>query len=501
MSSLGDASTLIPVLATDSASFLAINLIYCRLLRYDGDLKVTGDLAERWEVLEGGKIFRFTLNPKGRWHDGKPVTADDVIFTVQTLLDPKTPTPYKSRYEKIRSLRKTGTYSLEVYYREPFAPALESWTELYLIPQHLLEGQEILLSPLNRKPVGCGPYRFERWEANKEIVLSRNPDYYREGPYIGRVRIRIIPDQSTMFLELKNRNLDQSGLTPQQFVFQTGSAEFNQHFAKYRYSDFVYTYLGFNLADPLFSDRRVRRALAHAVDHKAIISGVLFGLGTTATGPFHPETWYYNKEVSQPEYNPDLANRLLDQAGWRERDPSGIRVKNGQPFEFTVLTNQGNNQRRQVAEILAEGFRKIGVRMEIRILEWSTFLNEFIDKRKFQAVILGWSLGLDPDQYDIWHSSRTGPKEFNFVGYRNPEVDRLLEEGRRTFSQEERARIYKRIHSLIAEDQPYIFLYIPDSLVAVHRRAQGIVLKPAGISYNFEQWWIRPDMMGMHLTP
>lgn len=488
-------------MATDSASFLAISLLFCRLLRYDGDLQITGDLAERWEILEDGKLFRFTLNPRARWHDGKPVTPEDLIFTVRTLLDPKTPTPYKSRYEKIASLKKTGPYTLEVRYKEPFAPALESWTELYLIPEHILKGQDLLTSPFNRQPIGCGPYRFSRWDPNKEIVLKRNPEYYREGPYIEEVRIRIIPDQATMFLELKNMNLDQSALTPQQFAFQTKSSEFEKRFSKYRYTDFVYTYLGFNLSDPLFQDVRVRRALAHAVDTRAIIDGVLFSLGTTATGPFHPKTWYYNSSVSPPEFNLDRANALLDEAGWVKRNAEGIRMKGDRPFQFTVLTNQGNNQRRQVAEILVESFRKIGVKMEIRTLEWSTFINEFIDKRKFQAVILGWSLGLDPDQYDIWHSSRTGPKEFNFVGYRNPEVDRLLELGRRTFSQEERARIYHRIHELIAGDQPYIFLYIPDSLVAVHRRARGIVLKPAGISYNFEEWWIHPDELSMHLEP
>jgi len=169
-------------------------------------------------------------------------------------------------------------------------------------------------------------------------------------------------------------------------------------------------------------------------------------------------------------------------------------MKDGKEFRFVVLTNQGNQTRKQVGEILKEQFRKVGVEMELRILEWSTFLNEFVDKGRFDAVILGWSLGVDPDQYDIWHSSRTGPKEFNFIGYKNPEVDRLLEEGRTVFDQEKRKKIYFRFQEILSWEQPYIFLYVPDTLTAIHRKVKGIVLKPAGIGYNFEEWWIEEPL-------
>ncbi len=167
-------------------------------------------------------------------------------------------------------------------------------------------------------------------------------------------------------------------------------------------------------------------------------------------------------------------------------------MKDGRRFEFTVLTNAGNKGREQTAAIIQQDLAAVGIRMEIRTVEWAAFINEFVKKRKFDALILGWNITPDPDQYDIWHSSKTGPDELNHVGYANPEVDRLLEEGRRTFDIEGRKKAYFRIQEILAEEQPLVFLYYPDALPAVHKRIRGIVPAPAGISYNFIKWRYAP---------
>jgi peptide/nickel transport system substrate-binding protein len=181
---------------------------------------------------------------------------------------------------------------------------------------------------------------------------------------------------------------------------------------------------------------------------------------------------------------------LLAEAGWVDRDGDGWLDKEGRPFSFTAITNQGNPLRDRTAQIIQYRLKQIGIEMKIRTLEWTAFINDFIDKRRFEAIILGWTLGQDPDIYDIWHSSKTGGKELNFISYQNPEMDRLLVEGRRTFDRNERKKIYWRIQEILAEDQPYTFLYVPMALPVIHKRFKGIEPAPAGITYNFIRWWV-----------
>ncbi len=487
--SIGDASNLIPLLATDSSSHQIAGLVYNGLVRYDKDLKLEGELARSWEVSPDGLTITFHLRHGVRWHDGKPFTAADVMFTYQLIIDPKTPTAYAGDFQQVKEARVIDPYTFQVTYRQPFAPALSSWG-LAILPRHLLTGREITKSPLARHPVGTGPYKFSRWKTGEKIELVVNEDYFEGRPYIDRYRYRIIPDTATMFLELKAGNLDWMSLTPIQYDRQTSGKKFAGRFNKYRYLSFSYTYLGYNLKDPLFQDRRVRQAFSYAINKEEIIAGVLLGHGRVATGPYKPDTWFYHQPDTRYPYDPEKARELLRQAGWRDRDGDGLLDKDGKPFIFTVMTNQGNTLRAQTAEIIQRRLREIGIQMKIRIVEWSAFINEFIDKKKFTAVILGWTTGQDPDVYDIWHSSKTGPKELNFISFANPEVDRLLEQGRHTFDRAKRREYYRRFQEILAEEQPYTFLYVPESLPIIAARFHGIKPAPAGISYNFIKWYV-----------
>ena len=340
--------------------------------------------------------------------------------------------------------------------------------------------------PANRRPVGCGPYKFKEWKADEKVVLVANPDYIEGRPYINRYIFRVIPDNAVQFLELRNESIDTMGLTPDQFKAYD---VFFHRYNKFRYPSFSYTYFGFNLNRPLFQDRRVREAFAHALNKQEIIDGVLLGMGVPATGPFPPQLWANDPEVKDYDYDPDKARALLAESGWKDVNADGILVKDGKPFRFTVITNQGNKMREMSAVILQDHLAKIGIKMDIRIIEWSSFLHNFIDKGDFDATLLGWSTGIDPDQYIIWHSSQRGPGKYNFVGYDSPEVDRLLEEGRKEFDPAKRRGIYRRLHALINHDLPYIFLYYPDALPVVHKRFEGVELAPAGIGWNFIKWY------------
>jgi len=487
--SIGEPSNLLPVLASDSASSDINGLVYSGMVRYDKNFVLEGDLAESWDISADGRTITFHLRDGVTWHDGQPLTSADVLFTYQLYVDPNTPTSYAEAYRQVTSATAPDPLTFVVSYEKPYAPALASWG-VAILPKHLLNGVEITKSPLSRQPVGTGPYLFKEWKSGEKIVLEANPNYYEGRPYIKRVVYRVIPDQSTQFLELQSGGLDYMGLTPIQYSTQTDTIAFKRHFNKYRYLSFSYTYLGYNLERPLFQDRRVRQALTHAINKQEIIDGVLLGLGQPATGPYKPDTWVYQQDVKRYPFDPERARALLAEAGWSDSDGDGILDKDGTPFRFTIVTNQGNDLRAKTGEIIQRRFREIGVEVKLRVIEWASFLKEFINPGNFDATILGWSTGPEPDQYNIWHSSKTGPRELNFVKFKNQEVDEQLELGRRTFVQAERKQHYDRIQEILAEEQPYTFLYVGESLPAVAKRFRGIEPAPAGITHNFIRWYV-----------
>ncbi|GFO66777.1 peptide-binding protein [Geomonas limicola] len=493
--SIGEPNTLIPLLASDSASHEVAGLVYNGLVRYDKNLKLEGDLARSWEVSPDGLTITFHLRPGVKWHDGKEFTSRDVLYTYRVTVDPKTPTAYSEDFKQVKKAEALDTYTFQVSYDKPFAPALASWG-IAILPAHLLEGKDITKSPLARSPIGTGPYTFKEWIPGQKLALEANPAYWEGRPYLDRFVYRIIPDNSTMYMELKAGGIDTMGLSPVQYQRQTNTPEFLARFNKYRYPASAYTYLGYNLRLPLFKDRRVRQAISHAINKEEIIQGVLLGMGQIAHGPYKPGTWAYKPQVADPEYNPAKAQQLLKEAGF-VMGPDGILAKDGKPFSFTIMTNQGNDQRMKCAQIIQRRLKRVGIDVKIRVMEWASFLTNFIDKGKFEAVLLGWTIGQDPDLYDVWHSSKTEPKELNFIGFKNAEVDRLLIEGRGTFDQEQRKRCYWGIQDILAQEQPYTFLYVPDALPAVASRFQGIEPAPAGIMYNLIKWYV-PEAEQQH---
>ena len=496
-SSIGDASYLNPILASDSASSAINGMVFNGLVKYGPQIELVGDLAEKWEVSKDGLTILFTLRKNVLWHDGQPFTAEDVQYTFERLLDPEVKTPYSSNYEKVKSFEVLDPYKIKVTYVEPFVPALESWG-MGIVPKHIFKGakgSQFNEHPANKKPVGTGPYIFKEWRTDEKVVLRANPNYFEGKPHINRYIFRIIPDNSVEFLELRNKSIDTMVLTPDQYQ---AYPEFFEGYKKYRFPRAAYTYIGFNLKHPLFKEKKVREALAHAINKKEMVEGVLLGMGISATGPFLPSSWAYDPNVKDFEYDPNLAKQILEELGWKDTTGDGLLDKNGSKFEFTLMTNQGNKMRALTAEILQDQLKKVGIKMNIRIIEWSTFIKNFIDKRNFEAIILGWSLSPDPDIYNIWHSSQKKDGQYNFVSYENLEVDHLLEEGRRTFDLNRRKEIYQKIHKIVQADIPYIFLYYPEFLPVVHERFVGpevVPLSSFGFGWNFDKWYVPKNLV------
>jgi peptide/nickel transport system substrate-binding protein len=493
--SIGDITGLIPNITTDAASHAIGALIYDGLVQTDKDLNWVSSMAESWQFSKDCLTLTFKLRKNVKWHDGKPFTAEDVHFTYKAMMNPKTPTAYRDDFELVRDVQVLDPYTVRVIYSQPYAKAVGSWGTA-MLPKHLLakyvEEGKLREAPQNMQPVGTGPYRFQEWKSGEKVVVVANKDYYVEGrPYLGRIVYRIIPSQATIFLELKAKGVDMADLTAIQYARQTEYPAFKQDYNKFHYPGGGYTYFGFNLKDPRFADRRVRQAFAHAINKPDLIEGVVMGLAREATGPLRPGTWPYTDKVKRYPYDPAKAKSLLAAAGWSDRNGDGIlRNKDGQPFSFTIRTNQGNEERKKVAELIQQRLKEIGIQTDIQTIEWAAFLKEYIKQKRFEAIILGWGTGIDPDQYPIWHSSQMGPDQLNQISFSNAEVDALLEKGRTSCHQQERVATYRRIQEILAEEQPVVFLYFKDALPVVSSRVRGIKPEAAGIGYNFIDWFV-----------
>lgn len=488
LASIGEPSNLIPILAADSASHEVAGFLYTSLIKYDKDYNIVPLAAKSYEVLEDGRLFRFELREDVYWQDGVQLTADDVYFTYKLTIDPKTPTPYAADCLLVKEFKQTGKFSFEVRYEKPYARAIITWM-MAILPKHILEHEDITKTAFARSPVGAGPFKLKEWKTGSRLVLEANENYFEGRPYLDSLIYRIIPDVTTIFLEAKAGKVDYLGLTTQQYLLQTKGREWDEVWNKYKYIANGYTYIGFNLKHPFFADRRVRQALSYASDRDTVIKGALLGLGEKTAGPYKPGTWVYNTALSPYPYDPQKALELFAQAGWT-RGKDGYLQKDGRRFSFTVLVNQGNKERETVLLILQEQWKKLGIDIKIRTVEWATFINEFVLKGQYDAVILAWNILEDPDICDVWHSSAIRQNGLNFVHFRNAEADMLLEKGRSTADRTERKAYYDRLQEILHEEQPYLFLYVPYALPMVQKRFQGVEPAISGITHNMEKWWL-----------
>jgi len=499
--SIGDASNLIPMVAGDASSHEIADQLYLSLLKYDANLNLVGQLAQSWQVAKDNRSITFHLRPNLKWSDGKPLSSADCLFTLKLIQDNHTQSPYKSDYARVTHAEAPNALTFIVHYKRPYSPALTSWGQLAILPKHIFENQDIMHTKLSRHPQATiGPYRLQQWSPQQSITLRRNPDYFDGPVWISEKVIRVIPDSATQFLELTAGHIDQMGLTPVQYQrLFLNNAKLQDNYQRYRYLSFGYTYLGFNLKRPLFSDRRVRQAIDYAINRQELVDGVLMGLGKVIATPYKPGTYWVNNKLKPRPFNPDKARQLLAQAGWHDSDGDGIIDRNGKPFHFTILTNNGNRQRADAATIIQQRLKGIGIAVKVQLVEWSAFIENFINKRKFDAVILGWSLSPEPDQYSIWHSSQTGARQFNFLSYHNDMVDTALIAATRTFDRAQRKRFYDQVQRELFNDVPVVFLFAPESTPAIHRRFIGIKPAPAGIGYNSEHWFV-PKAMQKYRT-
>ena len=488
----GEPSGLIAMMAGESSASAIASNIFNSLLKYDKNLELTGELAQSWDVSSDQKTITFHLKPNLKWADGQPLTSEDVLFTWKTVTDDKTRSPYGADYKLVKRAEAPDSNTFKVTYAQPYAPALDSWSGLHILPKHLLKDQDINNTPFSRNPVGSHYYQLDQWKKGQSLSLKRNPNATQGQAKIDHLVSRIIPDRAAQFLELMADNIDSMSLNSIQYarIFPS-RPDLTAKIAQYKELGNSYTYLGFNLKRKPFDDLRVRQAINYAIDKQEIIDGVLLGLGLPVASPYKPGTRWSNPKLQPYPYDPHKAIALLKEAGFEDHDHDGILDRNGQPLSFEILTNQ-NKEREMSAVLVQRRLKEIGIDVKIRVVEWATFISRFIKTGDFNVVLLGWGLGLEPDQFNIWHSSQQAPGQFNFIGYKNPKVDKLLEAGRLELNPDKRMKIYHDFSEILLEDSPVVYLFAGYGLPAIHKRVKGIddPAPPAGIGHNSYEWYI-----------
>lgn len=473
-----DPVILNPILSVDSASSEITDLVYNGLIKINPNLEVVPDLADTWIIKDKGLTYVFKLKKGVKWHDGYPFTAEDVKFTYDKIMDPATQTVRREMFAPFESFEVLDTYTLIAKLKEPYAPAILSFG-MGVIPKHIFEKLNINDNEYNNRPIGTGPYKFVEWKKGRYVRLISNPDYYEHKPKIDTIVFEIIPEEAVSLMKLESGDIDIASIQPQ----EVERIKKNKNINVFITDQLAYTYIAFNFKREKFRDVRIRRALTYLIDRQSLVDYILQGYGEVAYSPIPPVSWAHNPNVVKYEFAPEKGLELLAQAGYNQRNKDGQLInKQGEVFKFTIITNQGNDIRKQVAEYIQAQLRQYGIDMEIRLIEWSSFIKKYIEPRDFEAVLLGWSLGVDPDQFGIWHSTQQ-TRGFNFISYENKEVDRLLEEGRKETNIDKRKKIYYRFQELIAEDVPYIFLYYPKGITGINKRVK--VVKPSRFSLMY----------------
>lgn len=436
--------------------------------------------------VEHNPIIIFRLRPNVKFHDGHVFEAGDVRFTFEAIMNPKNLSPRISDYEPVKQVDVVDPMTVRVVYKRLYSPAIGTWA-MGILPEHLLnsnalkkealrrgldpESFSMRQSDFNRRPVGCGPFVFQEWKSDQYITLDRFNDYWEGPPNYKRYVYRIIPDLLTEEMEFYAGTVDTYGVQPH----QVERLENDPRYQSFSGLSFGYTYIGYNLRRAPFDDRRVRTALGMAVDVNKIIQYVLYGQGEPITGPFPKQTDFYDPNISPLPYSPEGALHLLQEAGWK-RNSEGWLEKDGKRFQFTLITNSGNDIRKSVMAIVQDAWRQIGIDVRTDLLEWSVFIQERVNKLDFDALILGWQMGIEPDLYQIWHSSQANPYQLNFVAFKNPEADDLIVKIRQEYDYDRQVSLCHKLHEIIAREQPYTFLYVSKWTAILDKR---IVIKEA----------------------
>lgn len=439
-----------------------------------------------------GLSWKIKLKEGVKWHDGKPLTAEDVKFSLELPLDPNLRVMRTTGYKLLKDITVTSPTELTWTMTKPFAPMSAVLASTWIIPKHAFEGvADKNTAPFNNAPIGTGPFKWKERMAGDHIELEANADYHMDGPFFKTLIVKYIPDLNVMYTQFKSGDVDVVGLqwiTPDHYAEAKDLPGKTVEIA----GTGTFESFGLNMMRPQFQDLAVRQALYAAIDKTSIIDALYYGIPRPTETYMPQQSAYYNDALPKHEFNIAAANKLLDDAGWK-KGADGIREKGGVKLSFTNSTTAGNHLREQVQQFLQQSFKDIGVEMKISNLPPAVMWGEYWMKSQFDTVIVGLNvlLGADPDTSDYFMSTasaaRGGAGQNNFC-YQSEEVDALLKKGGETFVPEDRKAIYKKIQEVVRADLPFL----PIFQYAVCKGRKATVSGPTpNVNNRIDSWNIR----------
>jgi len=474
-------------------------LIFSGLLKYNSKGELVPDLAEKYNIGENGKVYEFFLRKDIKWHDGKQFTADDVIFTINTIQNPDFRSPLRINWVGIE-IEKVDDYKIKFKLKNAYAPFLSN-TTVGIIAKHIWEKispDNFSFVPENLEPIGTGPYKFKKAEKDKDGFISRIEltafgDYGSDKrPFIEKINLNFYPDEESAIKAYNRGQVDNLNLFSIQSKTllrgQTRSNIYELNLPRYFAVFFNQT-----KSKPL-SDKTVRMALNYATNKKEIIDKVLGGEGRQVDSPIPDGVMYHADDLKIYDWAQEHANNILEAAGWKDIDNDGIREKDGEKLEIELITTE-LKELQQVANLLSEQWAKIGAKINVKPMEIGVIQQEYIRPREYQALLFGEVLGLDPDPYSFWHSSQKKDPGLNLALYNNKKIDDLLSTARQILEPNLRTAKYKEFQQLVIDDAPVVFLYSSYNLYLATKKIKGITVEnivlPSKRFADIEKWYIK----------
>jgi len=499
---------------------------------------VIGDRTEVRPAAKPSCFFRFLLRPGLKWSDGEPLTADDWVFTLDAIRNPniKDAANLRNYYVDLESVESAEDgLVLEFVWKRPYFLAFQfsGGEDLVPIPRHVFKPEQYAGDPVGladaftkhefaRKPIGCGPYDLEEWTAD-QLTLVRNPLHFakdadlpyftKDQPYLDSITWILIENRTVSLKELQKGSIDlDPEVEPDIWVSaEANTPEFKNGIVRAERTGLLYTYIGWNLERPWFQDVRVRRALAMLVPADRIGKDIHFGLVRRVSQPFFIDGPVYDHSLEPIAYDPQGARRLLREAGWLDRNGDGVLeneieveedgkiVRKTVDFHFEYLIHTAKAYHEQIANIIKEEFEKSGIRIDVRPLDFATFIKGILD-RNFDACRLAWGTTIDGDPFQIWHSSQAVKGGSNHIGFRNKQVDEILEVAREEFDPVKRWAFYRDMSRIIYEEQPMCFLFAFPQQYFYSTRFRGVKLYPTEYPVDLTEWWIASEEQGAKTT-
>jgi peptide/nickel transport system substrate-binding protein len=486
-----DVNTLNPLLQSSEDERQVLQYLFDPMIDFNQELEPIPGTIARWEILDGGRTYVLHIDPRAKFSDGQPVTAADVLFTLETIVTGDS-VQFASWFDAL-DLQKSQAVddrTLRVAFREARAPQL-MYFNIPVVPKHVYSKGEF---DQVRAVVGNGPYVLERRETGRSIALRRNENYWREKPPIDSVLFRVIADDTQAWNALRRGDIHVARLNNAAWFRVKDDPAVQARIVFHETYDLMFNCVPWNLKDPLFQDVRVRRALAMAYDINEVIQRLYHGNARAVSGPFLPDSWANNPKVNPITFNLQGAAALLSSAGWVDSNKDGVLDREGKPFAFELLVPAGSATSADQSQIYQEALKRIGVQMTIRSADAAAFFDRIV-KGNYQAAFMAWTIDPDPDPYGLFHSSQRPPDGLNIVNFANAEADKLLERGRTELDRARRTAIYHQFHELVAAEQPYLFMMQVGMKWGVDKRVQN-VKKARGVGLFLWRpgpfgWWMK----------